>query len=92
MSTDVGASKSFMGSFDWDMKDMPMDDNIHPDQRRRRDGGGLMKNPMPGAKSSWLAYVLVDDVKRQPTRPSPLARRSEGQDRGDGNGRFRHHH
>ncbi len=26
-------------------------------------GGGLMKHPMPGAPSSWLAYVQVDDVK-----------------------------
>jgi predicted enzyme related to lactoylglutathione lyase len=26
-------------------------------------GGGLMQHPMPGAPSSWLAYVEVDDVK-----------------------------
>jgi predicted enzyme related to lactoylglutathione lyase len=25
-------------------------------------GGGMMKHPMPGAPSAWLAYVLVDDV------------------------------
>ncbi len=25
-------------------------------------GGGMMKQPMPGAPSAWLAYVLVDDV------------------------------
>src|SRR5262249_7871633 len=25
-------------------------------------GGGMMKNPVPGAPSTWLAYVLVDDV------------------------------
>ena len=23
----------------------------------------MLKNPMPGASSSWLAYVLVDDVR-----------------------------
>src|SRR5437764_2929569 len=25
-------------------------------------GGGLLKNPMPGVPSFWLAYVLVDDI------------------------------
>ena len=25
-------------------------------------GGGIMKHPVPGAPSAWLAYVLVDDV------------------------------
>ena len=26
-------------------------------------GGGMLKNPIPGAPSSWMAYVLVDDIK-----------------------------
>jgi predicted enzyme related to lactoylglutathione lyase len=25
-------------------------------------GGGMMKHPMPGAPSAWLAYVNVDNV------------------------------
>jgi predicted enzyme related to lactoylglutathione lyase len=25
-------------------------------------GGGMMKHPVPGAPSAWLAYALVDDV------------------------------
>ncbi len=25
-------------------------------------GGGLLKNPMPGVPSFWLAYVLVADI------------------------------
>jgi predicted enzyme related to lactoylglutathione lyase len=25
-------------------------------------GGGLVRNPIPGAASDWLAYVMVDDV------------------------------
>jgi len=25
-------------------------------------GGGMMKHPVPGAPSAWLAYVLVDDI------------------------------
>lgn len=27
-------------------------------------GGGLMKNPMPNAPSSWLAYVEVDNLDK----------------------------
>jgi hypothetical protein len=26
-------------------------------------GGGLMKHPMAGAPSTWLAYVDVDDIR-----------------------------
>jgi predicted enzyme related to lactoylglutathione lyase len=26
-------------------------------------GGGMMKNPIPGAPSAWMAYVQVDDLK-----------------------------
>jgi predicted enzyme related to lactoylglutathione lyase len=26
-------------------------------------GGGMMKNPIPGAPSFWLSYVLVDDIQ-----------------------------
>jgi predicted enzyme related to lactoylglutathione lyase len=26
-------------------------------------GGGLMKNPIPGASSAWVPYVLVDNVR-----------------------------
>jgi uncharacterized protein len=25
-------------------------------------GGGMMRNPAPGASSAWLPYVLVDDI------------------------------
>jgi predicted enzyme related to lactoylglutathione lyase len=30
--------------------------------RHRPAHGGLMKNPMPGAPSMWVPYVLVDDL------------------------------
>jgi hypothetical protein len=36
-------------------------------------GGGLMKNPIPNAPSSWVAYVLVDDLKRRSRKPRFLA-------------------
>jgi predicted enzyme related to lactoylglutathione lyase len=26
-------------------------------------GGGMMKHPVPGAPSMWLAYVLVEDIQ-----------------------------
>jgi uncharacterized protein len=65
MTTDVGKAKSFYGKlFDWKLEDMPIGDMTYTLIRvGEGTGGGLMKNPMPGAPSSWLAYVLVDDVK-----------------------------
>jgi len=32
----------------------------------------MMKNPMPGAPSAWLAYVLVDDLKTATTKAKSL--------------------
>jgi predicted enzyme related to lactoylglutathione lyase len=65
MSTDVGKAKAFYGKlFDWKLEDMPMGDSTYTMIRvGEGTGGGLMKNPIPGASSSWVAYVLVDDVK-----------------------------
>ena len=49
-TTDLDSAKSFYQSlFDWKLSEMDM-------------GGGMMKHPMPGAPSAWLAYVNVDDV------------------------------
>ena len=31
-----------------------------------------MKNPIPGAPSSWLAYVLVDDLKAATSKAKSL--------------------
>jgi uncharacterized protein len=75
MSTDAGAAKSFYGKlFDWKMEDMPMDGgqtytliNVV-----EGTGGGLMQNPIPNAPSSWLAYVLVDDVKKAADKAKSL--------------------
>jgi predicted enzyme related to lactoylglutathione lyase len=68
MSNDVGKAKSFYGKlFDWKLEDMSTP--ATPDKTYTMikvgdgTGGGLMKNPIPGAPSAWLAYVLVDDVK-----------------------------
>jgi predicted enzyme related to lactoylglutathione lyase len=64
-STDVEKSKAFYGQlFDWKLEDVPMADGTTYTTIGVGEGtgGGMMKNPMPGAPSMWLAYVLVDDV------------------------------
>jgi predicted enzyme related to lactoylglutathione lyase len=38
-------------------------------------GGGLMKQMMPGAPSSWLAYVVVDDIKATTEKAKQLGAR-----------------
>jgi hypothetical protein len=63
-TTDVAKAKAFYGKlFDWKLEDMPMPGGsytmIHVGEGT---GGGLMKHPVPGAPSAWLAYVLVDDI------------------------------
>ena len=63
-TNDVAKAKSFFSKlFDWKMEDMPMDDGTYTIINvGEGTGGGLMKHPMPGAPSMWLAYVLVDDI------------------------------
>ena len=65
-TTDPDNAKAFYSKlFSWKMEDMPMGPSgtyttIQPGEGT---GGGLLKNPIPGAPSGWLAYVNVDDVK-----------------------------
>jgi predicted enzyme related to lactoylglutathione lyase len=63
-STDVDKSKAFYGGlFDWELQDIPMGDMTYTTIRvGKGTGGGMMKHPMPGAPSMWLAYVEVDDI------------------------------
>jgi predicted enzyme related to lactoylglutathione lyase len=65
MSTDVGKAKSFYRElFDWQLEDMPMSEMTYTMIKvGDGTGGGLMTNPIPGAPSSWVPYVLVDDVR-----------------------------
>ena len=35
-------------------------------------GGGIMKHPIPGAPSVWLAYVMVDDVNASTAKAKSL--------------------
>jgi predicted enzyme related to lactoylglutathione lyase len=65
MSTDVGKAKTFYGKlFDWKLEDMPIGDSTYTMIGvGEGTGGGMMKNPIPGAPSAWMAYVQVDDLK-----------------------------
>jgi uncharacterized protein len=59
------AAKRFYGSlFDWTLEDIPMPTgNYTLIKPGAGTGGGIMKHPMPGSPSTWLAYVQVDDIK-----------------------------
>ena len=57
----VKAKKFYQGLFDWRLEDLPMGYTMV--QVGEGTGGGMMKNPVPGAPSHWLPYILVDDVK-----------------------------
>ena len=64
-TTDVAKAKAFYsGLFDWQLEDMAMGPSGTYTMIRPGDGtgGGILKHPMPGAPSSWLAYVQVDDI------------------------------
>jgi len=63
-TTDVNKAKAFYTKlFDWKLEDIPMPDGSYTMIGvGEGTGGGLMKNPMPGVPSFWLAYVLVDDI------------------------------
>lgn len=64
-TTDVEKAKVFYSQlFDWKLKDVEMGPSGTYTMIDVADGtgGGLLKNPMPGVPSFWLAYVLVDDI------------------------------
>jgi hypothetical protein len=64
-TTDVSKAKSFYGAlFNWTLEDVPMgpDNNYTMIKVGEGTGGGILKHPMPGAPSMWLAYVQVDDI------------------------------
>ena len=64
-TTDVAAAKNFYRSlFDWTLNDVDMGEGKTYTMIEVGEGtkGGLMQHPVPGMPSSWLAYVLVDDI------------------------------
>ena len=63
-TTDLSKAKTFYTKlFDWKLEDVPVEMGsytmIHVGEGT---GGGMMKQPVPGAPSAWLAYVQVDDI------------------------------
>jgi predicted enzyme related to lactoylglutathione lyase len=65
-STDVDTAKSFYRSlFDWQLNDVDMGGGMSYTLINVGEGtgGGMMKQMIPGAPSSWLAYVQVDDIR-----------------------------
>src|ERR1700691_182450 len=63
-TTDVSKAKTFYGGlFNWKLEDIPMGGGSYTIIGVGEGvGGGIMKHPVPGAPSAWLAYVLVDDI------------------------------
>jgi len=63
-STNLSVSKDFYGKlFDWKLEEMAMPDGSYTSIGvGQGTGGGMMHQLIPGAPSSWLPYVLVDDI------------------------------
>jgi predicted enzyme related to lactoylglutathione lyase len=75
-STDIAKAKTFYSSFfDWKLSDMDMGNGMIYTTFKPTDdspGGGMMQQPMPGAPSAWLPYVLVDDVNAAAAKAKTL--------------------
>ena len=74
-TTDVKKAKDFYGKlFDWKLEDMETagDHDYTMITVGEGTGGGMMKNPIPGAPSFWLAYVLVDDIQASTKKAKSL--------------------
>jgi predicted enzyme related to lactoylglutathione lyase len=64
-TTDIAKAKAFYGKlFGWKLEDVPMGDGHSYTMIGVGDGtgGGMQGHPVKGAPSSWLPYVLVDDL------------------------------
>ena len=68
-TADLGKAKEFYQRlFEWKLEDVPMGDGnsytmVEVGDNEYGVGGGMMKAPMPGMPSNWMAYVSVDDIK-----------------------------
>lgn len=63
-TNDLAKAKDFYGKlFEWTLEDVPMGDDTYTIIKPKAGtGGGMMKNPVPGSPSFWLAYVEVADI------------------------------
>lgn len=73
-TTDPDKAKAFYTKlFDWKLQDMPMPQGTYTMINvGEGTGGGLMKHPMPGAPSFWMAYVGVADIHAATTKAKSL--------------------
>jgi predicted enzyme related to lactoylglutathione lyase len=65
-TTDVDKAKAFYGKlFEWTLEDVPMGPGGSYTMIKvgQGTGGGMVKHPVPGAPSAWLAYVQVEEIK-----------------------------
>lgn len=70
-TTDVKKAKDFYGKlFSWKLEDMPGDYTMIG--VGEGVGGGMMKNPVPGAPSFWLSYIHVDDIRAATRKAASL--------------------
>ena len=73
-TTDVAKAKSFYQAlFAWKLDDVDMGGATYTTIGvGEGTGGGMMKHPVAGAPSSWLPYVLVDDIKASTAKAKSL--------------------
>jgi predicted enzyme related to lactoylglutathione lyase len=73
-TTDVDKAKAFYGKlFEWTLEDVPMGEDTYTMIKvGEGTGGGMMKHPIPGAPSAWLAYVMVPDIAAATTKAKSL--------------------
>jgi predicted enzyme related to lactoylglutathione lyase len=77
-TTDPDKAKAFYGKlFSWKMEDMETLPGLNYTMINPGEGtgGGLLKQLAPNAPSSWLAYVIVDNVKAATEKAKSLGAR-----------------
>jgi uncharacterized protein len=69
----TSARKFYTSLFGWKMQDVPMPGGTYTMiDVGSGTGGGMMRNPVPGAPSHWLAYVAVDDINASTKKAKEL--------------------
>jgi predicted enzyme related to lactoylglutathione lyase len=74
-TTDLDKAKSFYQSmFDWQLNEVDVGGGMTYTLIGVGEGtgGGMMKQMVPGAPSSWLAYVQVDDIEAATAKAKSL--------------------
>ena len=73
-TTDIEKSKAFYSAlFDWKLEDIDTGGMMYTMVGvGEGTGGGMMKHPIPGNPSGWLAYVLVDDINQATEKAKSL--------------------